>query len=62
MSCKPKLKVIRSHLTGSCAWVTSQRSRHATPVAASPAPPSQTSKGPCCTLALAESTLVAVGV
>jgi hypothetical protein len=51
-SCSPKLKVIRSHFTASCACVTSQRSRHVIPIAVSPAPPSETSHGPCWTTAV----------
>ena len=56
MSWSPKLNVITSHFTGTMACVNSQRSRHATPVAASPAPPSDTSQGPCWTCATSKSS------
>ena len=53
---------ITSHFTGSCAWVTSQLSRQDTPLPVVPAPPSETSQGPCCTVHTLASSLTTTPV
>jgi hypothetical protein len=52
MLCKPKLNAMTSHRTGRMSCVINQRSKQATPIAVSFAPPSETSHGPCCTCAV----------